>query len=69
MTNNTVTFHFTDTETTVVRTSRHRLTGERGSRAECPIIDLVLHHMLQPHVVSRPHKNLHFDLFPGHAVI
>ena len=64
-----VALHLPDAQTSVVRAPTNRLFRECGSRTERPIIYLVLHHVLQPHVIRRADEYLTLELFSRHSVI
>ena len=69
MGNDSVSFHFTDTQTPVIGTARHGLSRQCGAGSLRPVIDFVFHHMFQPHIIRGTHKNLRFNLLSRHTIV
>ena len=67
--NDAVALHFADAQAAVVGAALHRLARQHGARPARPVIDLVLHHVLEPHVVRGPHEYLALHALARHAVV
>ena len=67
--NHAVALHFADAQAAVVRPPLHRLPRQHGARPARAVVDLVLHHVLEPHVVRGPHENLALHALARHAVV
>ncbi len=57
-----VTLHFSDTQTTIIRTALQRLMREQRTRSCITLVDLVFDHLLQTHLKHRTHKDLRKNL-------
>ena len=67
--NDAVAFHLANAQATVVGAPLNRLPREHGARTARAVIDFVLHHVLQTHVVRGPDENLALHALARHAVI
>ena len=54
----TITFHLSETETAVTRSTFHRLSVENLNGAPSSTVYFVVHHMLQSLVIGRPQEDL-----------
>ena len=69
MSNHTITFHFTEPETTISGTTLDWLSGHDLDRPTGAGMDLVVHHVPQTLVVGWPEEHLGFQLLAGVSVI
>ena len=69
MRQNTVALHLTDTETSVVRSTLHWLPSEHRVRTPSAVVDLVLHHMFQSHIISGANEDIRLHLFSRHPIV
>lgn len=60
-----VTLHFSNTQTTIIGTSLQRLVRQQRTRTRITLVDLVFDHLLQTHLEHGTHKDLGHDLFTG----
>ena len=67
--NHAVSFHFSETKTSITPSSFRRLSSQNLSWSSTPWMDFVLHHVLQPLVVSRTKEDHHFHLFTSEPVV
>ena len=69
MRDHAVTLHLTETETSIARAAFSRLASEDLSGSPSSGMDLVLHHVLEPLIVSRPEEDLDLHLLAVKTVI
>ena len=67
--NHAVAFHLTNAQTTVVGATLHRLPRQNSARSARPVIDFVLHHVLESHVIRGTNENLALHALARHAVV
>ena len=69
MRNHTVTFHLTYSQSTVVCATSNGLFCKRVYTPSWTMINLILHHMFQTHIIGRSHEYLGFYLFTRHTIV
>ena len=69
MTNNRVTFHFSDTQTTFISATTCRLVGSLFSATLTSGIPLIFRHVLETHRVALANKNRTWNLNPSGSII
>src|ERR1700692_1958274 len=69
MRNHTITFHLSETETSITATTLHRLSRQDLHRTSCARMDLVVHHMFETLVVRGAEINLRLELSACVAVV
>ena len=67
--NNCIAFHLSHPETTIIRTTLHCLPREQRPWTLTAVIDLVLHHVLQPHIISGANVNGTLELLPSFSAV
>lgn len=60
-----VTLHLSNTQTTIIGTTLQRLMGQQRTRTCVAVVDLVFDHLLQTHLEHGTHKDLCQDLLTG----
>ena len=69
MPNETIALHFSNPETTVVGSPLNGLARELSARSTTAMVDFVLCHVLQPHVVSWTNVDLTFQLLSTLSIV